>query len=83
MKIHYKLFILVCILCILISIIDIVYPLDIIFIRIKEVAFTLSLFLVALIDFFNKIKKREARGYVFLIVSFLAFTLSLYKVIIA
>ncbi len=82
MKTHYILFIIVCLLCMFITIVGFVYPLDLIFVRIKELAFTLSLFLVAIIDFFKFNKKREFKGYLFLIVSSLAFILSLYDALV-
>lgn len=72
----------VCILCILISTIDIVYPLDAIYIRIKEMAFILSLFFVAIIDFFRINEKREFKHYLFLVLSSLAFILTLYKMLL-
>ena len=81
MKKHYILFIIVCIFCILISIIDIVYTLYSILIRIKEMVFILSLFLAAVIDFRIN-KKREFKHYLFLIVSLLAFMLTLYRAIV-
>lgn len=82
MKKHQILFIVVCILCLPISIAGIVYPIDPIYLQIEQIVFTLSLFLFSIRDFWEMNEKREFKHYLFIVVSSLAFILTLYRAII-